>query len=197
MDSDSFAPQVAPMLRQGDTLYPVESLALDESASLEGLTGRQYQFAKAVFSGASYTEAYRSVYDVTGLSESAVSKRASAEAMSPPVAAKIRALRLESDRQATLAPRVTADFVTEGIRDLALNAENESVRLAAYVHLGKTRMVNLFGNQAPDTERKPRSAADVERELKAFLAELTPTLDVTARDVTPAKQPRSARKRKA
>lgn len=181
----------------GAELQPVNVLGLDESAALEGLSPKQYQFAKTVFSGSSYAEAYRQVYDVSGMTDTQVRQAAAVEAARPNVNAKLLALRLESDRQVTLAPRVTADFVTDGIRNLALNAENESVRLAAYVHLGKTRMVNLFGNQAPDQERKPRSAADVERELKAFLAELTPTLDVTARDVTPAKSGTSRRKRKA
>lgn len=185
------------MFRPSDDLRAAESRELDETAALEGLTSVQYQFARAVFSGANYTEAFRLVTDVSGMNDTTIGKRAAEMGALPLVQAKIKALRVEADQKATLAPNLTASFVLNGIQNLALNADTDAVRLAAYVHLGKSRLINLFGNQAPDQERKPRTQEEVERELRKFLAELSPTVEATARDVTPAKPATPRRKRKA
>lgn len=167
-------------------MLAIEPAKLDPNDALEGLTSKEYQFARLVFEGSALADAYRAVYDCSGMSDVYVGKRASEVYRKPEVQGKVRALRVEADRLTTLAPSLNADWVMNGIRDLAVNADSDSVRLAAYVHLGKTRAINLFGSDpAPDT-RKARTPEEIERELVDIIRRLQPSIDGTARDVTPA-----------
>lgn len=168
-----------------------------DQSPLEGLTAKEYQFIRLVFRGESQSDAYRAVYDCSGMADAQIWQRAHEVFHRPKVQGKLRALRVESDRETVLAPSLTTDFVLQGIRNLAINADSDSVRLAAFVHLGKTRMLNLFGSEPADQKTKARSPEDVERELRDLLARLQPSIEGTARDVTPAEEslpPRRQRK---
>lgn len=159
---------------------------LDESDGLQGLTSKQYAFAVKVFSGLSYSDAYRAAYPDQNMNDTTLSRTASTLADHPLVVAKLKELRLKVDGQTTLAPYLTRELVINGILGLATNATKESVRLAAYIALGKTVGIDLF-REVHVTEKITRTPEDVDKELLNHINKLKPILESTARDVTPAK----------
>lgn len=162
------------------------AVQLDPEHALNGLSPKQYQFVKLAFSGMSYTDAYRQVYDCSDASPATISKRASDEANHPLVQAKMRALRVQADAQATLAPSLTKNFVINGLMNLALNGDKDSVKLGALTQLGKTVGIDLF-RETTRVERIERTPEQVEAELREHLARMTATIDGTSRPV--ASQP--------
>ena len=175
-------------------LQPVESGELDTDHPLEGLTTRQSQFARKAFNGASYADAYRDTYDCSGLSQDQIRHNAGELSRHPLVSAKLRALRLEADKAATLAPGVTKAFVLNGLMNLALNAEKESVQLGAYVWLGKTAGIDLF-RETTRIERVERTPEQIDAELRQRLAELGRTIEGEAQHVEPEARPARRRTR--
>ncbi len=140
------------------------------------MTSAQYRFVNLIFSGFRTVEAYRAVYDTEGRSETAIAARAAEAAKEPVVVAKLRELRERLDKQSTLAPGLTREFVVNGVMSLAMNAQKESVQLGALLALGKTVGIDLF-REVHVTERRVRTVEDVEQELKARLAELQQQLN--------------------
>jgi hypothetical protein len=116
-------------------------------------------------------EAYRAVFDVSGMAEGTAYKKAAEMAEMPLVKAKLREMRARVEAQSTLAPGLTREFVINGIMDMAITATKESVRLNALQTLGKTVGIDLF-REVHVTEKRVRTVEDVETELKDRLAEL-------------------------
>ena len=159
---------------------------LDESDGLQGLTSKQYAFAVACFSGLNDTDAYRKVYDCQGMTDTSIHGAAALLSKHPLVNAKLKELRLKVDSQTTLAPYLTRELVINGILGLATNSDKDSVRLAAYIALGKTVGIDLF-REVHVTEKITRTPEDVDKELLNHINKLKPILESTARDVTPDK----------
>lgn len=154
-------------------------MELDGSRPFEGLTSAQHRFVSLIFSGFQNTEAYRAVYDTSKMADTTVYSAARDLAAQPLLAAKIRELRERVDVQSTLAPGLTREFVINGIKGIALTGDKDSVRLAAYAHLGKTVGIDLF-REVHVTEKRVRTVEDVETELKSRLAELQAQLNGAA-----------------
>ena len=68
---------------------------------------------------------------------------------------------------------------------LALNADKDSTRLAAYVALGKTIGIDLF-RETVVHQKQERSVEDVERELQTRLKDLARTIEGEGREVPAA-----------
>lgn len=158
---------------------------LDESDGLQGLTSFQYRFAVASFSGLNDTDAYRSITDVSNMTETTIRGNAARLAQHPLVRAKLQELRVKLDGQTSLAPGLNREFVLNGIMGLAISAQKDSTRLAAYIALGKTVGIDLF-REVHVTEKITRTVEDVDKELREHLTRLQSTIDGQARDVTPA-----------
>jgi len=148
----------------------------------------------------SNTDAYRAAYDCTGMAEFTVSKRASELANHPLVAAKVRELREQTDKQSTLSVALSRNFVLSGLMRLATTAEKESVQLGAYQTLGKTVGIDLF-RETVVHETRSRTPEQVEAELKEKLDAMRAglTIDGAARQVEPdtPKPTADRRRRKA
>lgn len=170
------------------TLQPVENHALG------GLTPKQYRFVTTAFSGMSYADAYREVYDCDDMDVVTIGRRASEEIRKPLVAAKLRALRVAADQKATQLPGLNREFVLNGIMDIAINGERENNRLAAYVWLGKSTGIDVF-REITVVERRTRTPEDVDKELRAKIQELMTTIDGTSRPVAPAAAPGDRRRK--
>jgi len=160
---------------------------LDDSAGLQGLTSKQYAFATKVFSGMSYSDAYREAYPDQNMSPEVLSRTASTLAAHPLVVAKLRELRVKTDSQTTLAPYLNRELVLNGLLRLATTATKESVQLGAYIALGKTVGIDLF-REVHVTEKITRTPEDVDRELLDHINRLKPVLEGSARDVTPGNE---------
>jgi hypothetical protein len=157
---------------------------LDESDGLQGLTSKQYRFAIACFSGLSDADAYRQAYECSGMTDAAIYSASAQLSRHPLVRAKLQELRVKLDGQTSLAPGLNREFVLNGIMGLAISASKESVRLGAYIALGKTVGIDLF-REVHVTERVTRTVEDVDKELREHLTRLQSTIDATAKDVTP------------
>jgi hypothetical protein len=158
---------------------------LDESDGLQGLTSKQYRFAIACFSGLSDADAYRQAYECRGMTDAAIYSASAQLSRHPLVRAKLQELRVKLDGQTSLAPGLNREFVLNGIMGLAITAQKDSTRLAAYIALGKTVGIDLF-REVHVTEKITRTVDDVDKELREHLTRLQSTIDATAKDVTPA-----------
>lgn len=150
-----------------------------------------------VMSGLTNLEAYSAVYDTGHMAATTAYATAYDFFQKPLILAKLKELRAKIEAQSTLAPNITREFILNGIKHLAANAEKESTQLAAYQTLGKVAGIDLF-RDIHVTEKVHRTVEDVERELKSKLTDLQKqlTIDGDARQVaTPAPVDRR-RKRK-
>jgi hypothetical protein len=160
---------------------------LDPDDAFEGLTSKQAKFVSLSFSGLSDAEAYRQAYDCSGMKDTSIGAAAYQLSKHPLVTLKLQALRIKRDEQTSLAPlleELKREWILEGIMQLAKGATKESVRLGAYIALGKTVGIDLF-RETTVIERRERTAEDIDRELKERLRALQPMIDGSAVDVTP------------
>lgn len=171
------------MLDRPDSVAIVEL----EDTALEGLTSAQQIFVRLVHSGLTNTQAYRQAYNPVGRSDGSLSVAAHVVANDPKVQLKLRELRAKAEAQSTLAPMINKQVIVNGIHALATTATKESVRLAAYIALGKTRAINLFGSD-PEPPAKERSPEDIDRQLLDLIRGMRATIEGNAVDVTPAKE---------
>lgn len=161
MASEAFKPVVIPQLGED---------------AFEGLTSQQQLFVSHIFSGMSYIEAYQAAgYGASGDIQR-MRARAAQLANEPAIQAKLRALRIERDAKATLAPLITRDFVSQGISRIATTAKSEAVQLRAFHLLGQMAGVDLFRPTA-EPERKSRTTEEIDAELKRRLDSFTTTIE--------------------
>jgi len=176
-------------------LQPVAVKVLDQGDPFQGLTPKQYRFVTLSFSGLSDIEAYRQAYDCSGLAPGTIGQKAAEIMRLPLVRGKLRSLREETDRQSTLAPSLSREWILNGIMSLALKADKDSTRLNAYIALGKTAGIDLF-REVHVTEKRVRTAEDVERELKDRLGDLARTIEARANpEPAPPSQLRDRRRK--
>jgi hypothetical protein len=164
-----------------------------EDSALEGLTSAQQAFVRLVHSGLSNTEAYRRVYGQGERSDNALGVAAHTVAHDPKVQLKLKYLREKAEAQSSLLPRIllpriNREYVIDGIKKLAdSELVKPNTRLAAYIALGKTREVNLFGSD-PIEQPQQRSVDDIDKQLLAMLRGMVSTIDGQATDITPTKE---------
>ena len=161
-----------------------------EDSALEGLTSAQQAFVRLVHSGLSNTEAYRRVYGQGERSDKALGVAAHTVAHDPKVQLKLKYLREKAEAQSSLLPlpRINREYVIDGIKKLADDEKiKANTRLAAYIALGKTREVNLFGSD-PIEQPQQRSVDDIDKQLLAMLRGMVSTIDGQATDITPTKE---------
>lgn len=165
-------------------LSMVSTVELDPDSGLQGLTSAQQAFVRLVHSGLNGSEAYRQVYG-DGPNVKVLASRLLDDVN---VNAKLVELRLKSEAQSSLLPRINREYVIDGIKKLAdSELVKPNTRLAAYIALGKTREVNLFGSD-PIEQPQQRSVDDIDKQLLAMLRGMVSTIDGSAVDVTPAKE---------
>lgn len=152
---------------------------LREDDGLQGLTSKQFLFANLVIQGLSKTEAYSRVYDVSNMLQETIYKKANEVFNNEKVQAKVRELRLDIERQSTLAPTLTREWILNGIMGIALNGDKDSTRLRAYEDLGKVAGIDLF-RETTRVERVTRTPEELDQELQERLAEMAKTIEAKA-----------------
>ena len=174
-------------------LSMVSTVELDPDSGLQGLTSAQQVFVRLVHSGLNNSEAYRKAYP-NEAANPRVGWLANRLMQDANVNAKLVQLRTRAEEQSSLAPRINREYVIDGIKKIAdSELVKPNTRLAAYIALGKTREVNLFGSD-PIEQPTQRSVDDIDRQLLAMLRGMVSTIDGQAIDVTPAKPLVSAAK---
>lgn len=182
---------------------------LNPDKAFGGLNSRQAQFAEAVFSGLSNVEAYRRVYQPTNENENTVYQNAANVAQNPLVIAKLNEMQAKREERSSLVHSFNKEFVINGIIGLALKADKDSTRLAAFIALGKTADLDLFRDHKV-IDKPNRTPADVDEALRTELRRMmtdakiiegeanAPTSPAAARSVspTPTNDPPRDRRRK-
>ena len=108
--------------------------AIERDELMTGLTIKQEKFCQGLFSGLSQREAYKQAFNATRMKDKTIDETASRLAKERKVSARLD----ELSKQVADRNGITADFVLNGIRAIALKAEiKESDTLKAYELLGK------------------------------------------------------------
>ncbi len=173
----------------------VVAVELEDSA-LQGLTASQQAFVRHIHSGLSATDSYKRAFPYRQHESAGIGQAASALLKDPMVQLKLKELRARSEEQSSLAPLLSREIVAEGIFKLARESQKDSVRLAAYIALGKTREINLFGSD-PVEQKRERSPEDIDRQLLDLIRGMRATIDGNARDVTPSPEKEAPPKQQA
>lgn len=158
-------------------------VALREDRAYKGLTAQQWAYCEHRAAGMSIVDAYRTAYEPTSSNADQVRQNACAVEARPIVQARLREMLFEKQGAASLVPQIGRDFVLTGIANEAVTAQRPADRLRAYELLGKS--IGLFQPER-EIEATPKSVEELDRQIKARLAAaLAPTIDETAKDVTP------------
>lgn len=160
-----------------------------------GLTASMDRYCRARFAGANPSEAYRQAYNCERSSAATVANNASDLEADPRIVSRVQQMVERRDTLSSLAPRVTKEFVLNGVVDLALNADKDSTRLRAFELLGKSVGIDLF-RETHVTEKRDRTVEEVDAALREHLASLAPMIEGTARDTTQAKAVPTAKDRR-
>lgn len=158
-------------------------VTLRDDRAYKGLTPKQWAYCEARAGGMKITDAYRSVYGGEGEKPEKLHYLASMVEAGPMVQARLRELLFDKAGQPSLVPQIGRDFVLTGIATEAVNAARPADRLRAYELLGKS--LGLFTPER-EVEAQPKSVEELDRQLRERLASaLAPSIEETARDVTP------------
>lgn len=159
---------------------------LDPNDPFQGLTSKQQLFVMHSFSGMSDADAYRAAYNTSNMTEMSIRGCAADVANHPLVKAKLANLQVERDKQTSLAPGITREWVIQGIKEIATDSTaKQSTRLAAYIALGKTYAAPVF-KEPEQSDAKPISTEDMDKRILELLRAGMATIDGVALDVTPA-----------
>ena len=154
------------------TKVKVKGKGNNRSANLpNGLTEKQEAFCMAVFSGVSFSEAYRQSYDAERMKPATVHRQAHELVLNPKVAARMDQLHRDRDQQQRMQALSRSDFVLKRLTDEAMNDDNsDGSRIRALELLGKS--VALFTDKVETEDKTERDAATIRSELKAKLDRL-------------------------
>jgi len=144
----------------------------NRSANLpNGLTEKQEAFCMSVFSGVSFSEAYRQSYDAERMKPATVHRQAHELVLNRKVAARMDQLHRDRDQQQRMQALSRSDFVLKRLTDEAMNDDNcDGSRIRALELLGKS--VALFTDKVETEDKTERDASTIKAELKAKLDRL-------------------------
>lgn len=151
---------------------------LQKDKSFDGLTPKQYNYATARAAGATMSEAYRTAYDVGPDTDPVVANwDARTVEAHPLVVKRVRELVARNEAVNSLAPLVTKEWIINGVANIASNEQLKPAdRLKAYDMLGRSVGIDLF-RDVTVIEKRERTPAEIQAELKAKLESLMPTIE--------------------
>ena len=136
-----------------------------------GLTLKQEEFALAVFSGKSFSDAYRLAYDAENMQPATIHRQAYELAIHPKVAARLDELHSQKERERRMQSLSRSDLVLKQLEAIALDGDmQDGARVRALELLGKS--VALFTDRVETEDKTDRTAAEIERDLKEKLQRL-------------------------
>ena len=102
------------------------------------ITFTQKKFTENLYSGASYTRAYRQAYQPNRMSSKTVWEAASRLSKNPKVVARLELLKAEKQAMERVLRLSYGDLVINELQSMALNSKSGRVRIKALELLGKT-----------------------------------------------------------
>lgn len=140
--------------------------------TLKPLSAKQECFAIAYAEGSSASEAYRYAYRVQDVPWQ-VAQRAAELVALPYVAARVREIKRQKEERLLRDRDTTQRYVIDNLQKIIeLPGSHHSARVHALTMLGKLSGLFDGSENASKSAKDTRSAAQVERELKAKLAQL-------------------------
>ena len=135
----------------------------------DSLTSKQEHFAQMVSRGETLTEAYRSAYDADNMKASSIWVEACKLNSHPNVSQRIEALTADITARKQTDDERLRMFVTEQLKNEALNAQSDGARVQALTALGRT--CGAFEDkQIIDDQRDSRQASEIRADLERRLA---------------------------
>ena len=129
------------------------------------LTEKQNNFAHAVVSGLSLSDAYRDAYNADNMQPGSIRVEACNLMANPNITRTVEHLNAAKDRSLIASSVSDKQLVLESLRDWIANAENEGNRVRSAELLGKT--IGLFKDVIESTP--PKTMTDLDAELKAIM----------------------------
>ena len=142
------------------------------SANLpNGLTEKQEAFCMGVFSGLSFSDAYREAYDAENMKPATIHRQAHELVINSKITARLDQLHRDREQQQRMQSLSRSDFVLKRLQDEAMNSDNsDGARVRALELLGKS--VALFTDKVETEDKTERDAATIKSELQAKLDRL-------------------------
>lgn len=134
------------------------------------LTAKQEHFCQLVAQGETLTDAYKKAYDVKeGTKPSTVWVNASNLATkNTKVSSRIKAITEEITARKRTDEDKLKIWVTDRLKEEAMQADSDSARVAALTQLG--RSVGMFTDKVEQDDKSDRTASDIEADLQRRLA---------------------------
>ena len=149
--------------------HPHLTVVSDEG---DKLTAKQEHFCQLVAQGETLTDAYKKAYDVKeGTKPSTVWVNASNLATkNTKVSSRIKAITEEITARKRTDEDKLKIWVTDRLKEEAMQADSDSARVAALTQLG--RSVGMFTDKVEQDDKSDRTASDIEADLQRRLAVL-------------------------
>ena len=136
-----------------------------------GLTEKQEAFCMGVFSGLSFSDAYREAYDAENMKPATIHRQAHELVINSKITARLDQLHRDREQQQRMQSLSRSDFVLKRLQDEAMNSDNsDGARVRALELLGKS--VALFTDKVETEDKTERDAATIKSELQAKLDRL-------------------------
>ena len=136
-----------------------------------GLTEKQETFCMSVFSGMSFSDAYREAYDASNMKAATIHRQSHELVNNSKIRARLDQLHNEREQQRRMQSLSRTDFVLKQLTEEATNTENsDGARVRALELLGKS--VALFTDKVETEDKTERDAESIKAELEARLNRL-------------------------
>jgi len=136
-----------------------------------GLTEKQETFCMSVFSGMSFSDAYRLAYDASNMSAACIHTEACLLVQNHKVSQRLEVLNADRVKQQRMLSLSRSDFVLKQLTDEATNQDNsDGARVRALELLGKS--VALFTDKVETEDKTERDPDAIKAELEARLNRL-------------------------
>jgi len=136
-----------------------------------GLTEKQETFCMSVFSGMSFSDAYREAYDASNMKAATIHRQSHELVNNSKIRARLDQLHNEREQQRRMQSLSRSDFVLKQLTDEATNPDNsDGARVRALELLGKS--VALFTDKVETEDKTERDADSIKAELQAKLDRL-------------------------
>lgn len=136
-----------------------------------GLTAKQEAFAKLVWSGENYSNAYRQAYVTDNMTPAAIHHEAHMLAQNPKVTMRLNQLSAEAEDRRRVSALSRREKILQGLEDIASDREaSDGARVRAYEVLGKE--LGLWSDRVEVDDKRERSADEIEGQLMERLKRL-------------------------
>lgn len=139
----------------------------------DGLTMKQEAFARAVANGATYSDAYRTCYNVKTSNLTTINTTASQLMANPKIANRVKALLVAAEERMMRDGVLLRKHVIKGLMKESVNEDAKPAeRIRALELIGKIDVVSMFKDRVEERTVDNRKPEDIEAELRQKLRDM-------------------------